>query len=122
MRYRTESVNANEIANGILSALVSITAGCAFVDYWGAVFIGCKELYSRLRIATCYWMDLSCRNSIKFPCNLPFCGYRDPTKIKNFSEVQYYTVAILFSFFFFFFQSLELFFTMLAVSWSTNST
>ena len=41
LRYRTESLNANEIANGILSALVSITAGCAFVDYWGAVFIGC---------------------------------------------------------------------------------
>ena len=42
LRYRTESVNANEIANGVLSALVSITAGCAFVDYWGAVLIGCK--------------------------------------------------------------------------------
>ncbi len=40
MRYRTESVNANEIANGVLSALVSITSGCAFVDYWGACFIG----------------------------------------------------------------------------------
>ena len=40
IRYRTESVNANEIANGVLSALVSITAGCAFVDYWGACFIG----------------------------------------------------------------------------------
>ena len=35
-------MNANEIANGILSALVSITAGCAFVDYWGAIFIGRK--------------------------------------------------------------------------------
>ncbi len=40
MRYRTESVNANEIANGVLSALVSITAGCPFVDYWGACLIG----------------------------------------------------------------------------------
>ena len=36
-------MNANEIANGVLSALVSITAGCAFVDYWGAVFIGCED-------------------------------------------------------------------------------
>ena len=35
-------MNANEIANGVLSALVSITAGCAVVDSWGAVFIGGK--------------------------------------------------------------------------------
>ncbi|XP_064402709.1 uncharacterized protein LOC135348427 isoform X3 [Halichondria panicea] len=40
VRYRTESVNANEIANGVLSALVSITSGCAFVDYWAACLIG----------------------------------------------------------------------------------
>ena len=33
-------MNANEIANGILSALVAITAGCPFVDYWGACLIG----------------------------------------------------------------------------------
>ena len=39
-RNRTESVNANEIANGVLSSLVAITAGCAFVDYWGACLIG----------------------------------------------------------------------------------
>ncbi len=42
VRYRTASVNANRVANGIISALVSITAGCAFVDYWGAALIGCK--------------------------------------------------------------------------------
>jgi len=40
VRYRTQSVNASEIANGILSALVAITAGCPFVDYWGACLIG----------------------------------------------------------------------------------
>ena len=33
-------MNANEIANGLLSALVGITAGCAFVDYWAACLIG----------------------------------------------------------------------------------
>lgn len=33
-------MNANEIANGVLSALVGITAGCAFVDYWAACLIG----------------------------------------------------------------------------------
>ena len=40
IRYRAESVSANEIANGILSSLVAITAGCAFVEYWGACLIG----------------------------------------------------------------------------------
>ena len=37
---KSESVNAHEIANGVLSALVAITAGCPFVDYWGACAIG----------------------------------------------------------------------------------
>ena len=40
IRLQTESVNANEIANGVLSALVAITAGCPFVDFWGASLIG----------------------------------------------------------------------------------
>ena len=42
LRYRTDSINANEIANGILSCLVAITAGCPFVSYWAACFIGSK--------------------------------------------------------------------------------
>ena len=33
-------MNANEIANGVLSALVAISAGCPFVDYWAACVIG----------------------------------------------------------------------------------
>ena len=44
VRSRTESLNASEIANGTLSSLVAITAGCAFVDYWGACLIGCRLL------------------------------------------------------------------------------
>lgn len=40
IRFRSDSVNANEIANGVLSSLVGITAGCAFVDYWAACLIG----------------------------------------------------------------------------------
>jgi len=37
---KTDSINANEIANGILSCLVAITAGCPFVSYWAACLIG----------------------------------------------------------------------------------
>ena len=44
LRYRTDSVNANEIANGILSCLVAITASCPFVTYWAACLIGSKTL------------------------------------------------------------------------------
>ncbi|XP_065919159.1 putative ammonium transporter sll1017 isoform X2 [Dysidea avara] len=40
LRYRTDSINANEIANGILSCLVAITASCPFVNYWAACVIG----------------------------------------------------------------------------------
>ena len=44
LRYGTDSLNANEIANGILSCLVAITAGCPFFTYWAACLIG-SELY-----------------------------------------------------------------------------
>ena len=40
VRLQASSINANEVANGVLSALVAITAGCPFVDYWGACLIG----------------------------------------------------------------------------------
>lgn len=40
VRLRGDSVNANEVGNGLLAALVAITAGCPFVSYWGACLIG----------------------------------------------------------------------------------
>ena len=40
LRYGTDSLNANEIANGILSCLVAITAACPFVTYYAACAIG----------------------------------------------------------------------------------
>ena len=40
MRFQTPSVNANEIANGVMSALVAITAGCPFMSYWASCIIG----------------------------------------------------------------------------------
>ena len=40
LRYETDSINANEISNGILSCLVAITASCPFVSYWAACMIG----------------------------------------------------------------------------------
>eukprot|EP00731_Ephydatia_muelleri_P027873 Em0019g746a len=40
VRLRADSVNANEVGNGLLAALVAITAGCPFVSYWGACLIG----------------------------------------------------------------------------------
>ena len=53
LRYRTDSVNANEIANGILSCLVAITASCPFVTYWAACLIGSKAL-QHLLLVTVY--------------------------------------------------------------------
>ena len=40
VRLQADSVNANEVGNGLLAALVAITAGCPFVGYWGACLIG----------------------------------------------------------------------------------
>ena len=54
IRYRAESVSANEIANGILSSLVAITAGCAFVEYWGACLIGCEHFKENTRWKVCF--------------------------------------------------------------------
>ena len=44
LHYQTDSINANEISNGVLSCLVAITAGCPFVEYWQACLIGSKSL------------------------------------------------------------------------------
>ena len=38
LRYQTDSMNANEISNGVLSYLVA--ASCPFVEYWQACLIG----------------------------------------------------------------------------------
>ena len=40
-------MNANEIANGVLSALVAITSSCPFVEYWGACLIGGRAMLIR---------------------------------------------------------------------------
>eukprot|EP00731_Ephydatia_muelleri_P027903 Em0019g776a len=37
---QADSINASEVGNGLLAALVAITAGCPFVGYWGACLIG----------------------------------------------------------------------------------
>ena len=53
-------MNANEIANGVLSALVAITAGCPFVGYWGACLTGsmftCTESMDCCKIMSCVCM------------------------------------------------------------------
>jgi Amt family ammonium transporter len=40
LRIRSSSLNANEIANGVLSCLVAITAPCPFVTYYQSCIIG----------------------------------------------------------------------------------
>ena len=51
LHYRTDSINANEISNGVLSCLVAITASCPFVEYWGVCLIGSgSSVYSHCMI------------------------------------------------------------------------
>jgi len=61
LRYRTDSINANEIANGILSCLVAITASCPFVSYYSACIIGseltCIVIYVQLPSEVSYCCD-----------------------------------------------------------------
>ena len=40
--------------NGVLSGLVAITAGCAFVSHWGAIMIGCNCWFN---CYLCYFID-----------------------------------------------------------------
>ena len=42
LKTGTESINTNEIANGILSCLVAVTGCCAFVTAWVSCGIGCE--------------------------------------------------------------------------------
>ena len=45
-RLQADSVNASEVGNGLLAALVAITAGCPFVGYWGACLIGGMNMWA----------------------------------------------------------------------------
>ena len=40
VRYHAATVNANEIANGVLSCLVAITSSCALLEYFEACIVG----------------------------------------------------------------------------------
>jgi len=51
LTYGTESINANEVSNGILSCLVAITASCPYVNYWSACMIGSK--YAEYIVTVC---------------------------------------------------------------------
>ena len=40
VRYQAATVNANEIANGVLSCLVAITSSCPILEYYEACLVG----------------------------------------------------------------------------------
>ena len=45
VRYHAATVNANEIANGVLSCLVAITSSCAVLQYFEACIVGGTDTY-----------------------------------------------------------------------------
>ena len=40
VKYRAATVNANEIANNVLSCLVAISSSCPILQYWQASLVG----------------------------------------------------------------------------------
>lgn len=40
VKYHAATVNANEVANGVISCLVAITSSCAILEYYEACIVG----------------------------------------------------------------------------------
>ena len=44
VKYRAATVNANEIANNVLSCLVAISSSCPILQYWQASLVGSESM------------------------------------------------------------------------------